>query len=498
MPFVQNFPFFSIFIPILCAVVCLLLPGRVAQQVTIVCFVTVSVLSAALLAFTIAEGASFIYMMGNFPSPFGNEIRSGVLEAFMALLFSIVSFLSVLGGLSDAKKDIPKEKITLFFLMQNLVLGAMLAIIYTNDIFTGYVFVDIITIAACSLVSFKPGGRTLAATAVYLIMSLIGSGLVLLSIAMLYGVTGHLLMPGLQAGVLALSNAGDYTMPLFVLIALMTCGLAIKSALFPFHSWLPDAHANATTTSSAVLSGLVIKCSLIFLLKLNYRVFGLSVLWQLRLPHLLLAFGTAGIIAGSWMAMRQRNIKRMLSYSSIAQVGYISVAMSLNIDAGIAAACFHIAVHAVGKAMLFSAAGGLSAVSETKMDYDALRGAAHRDPISGAAFVLGGISMVGIPPFAGFASKFYLATAAVDTPFVIPVFIAVIVAGSVLSAMYYFPVIACILSKNEDRVEPVKMHGSNCKTRGAALCMFMCITLLFSFFSQRVLQIILAGLAVFG
>ena len=415
----------------------------------------------------------------------------------MALLFCSVSLFSVLGGLRDIFGDIPQERIIHYFLMQNMLTGAMLAIVYTNDIFTAYVFIDVITIAACSIISIKPGGKTLVATMTYLIMSIIGSSLVLLSIAMLYGVTGHLLLPAIGESVGILAATGEYTVPLFVLIGLLTSGLAIKSALFPFHGWLPDAHASATTAASAVLSGLIIKCYLVLLIKLVCRVFGLETMEFLRIPHILLAFGTAGIAYGAWKAMNQRDVKRMLSYSSISQIGYIAAAIGLNTEAGMAVACLHIAVHAISKAMMFTAAGGLAAVSGGMKDYDSLRGAARRAPLSGAAFILGGLSLIGIPPFPGFISKLYLASASLETPFAVLVIPAVVIFGTVLGAMYYIPAIACILARQtEDRHEIPRI--SHRVSYRAALLAFIAMTLFLGLFSGQVLRVIERGLAVFG
>jgi len=277
----------------------------------------------------------------------------------------------------------------------------------------------------------------------------------------------------------------------------LTAGLAIKSALFPFHGWLPDAHTSATTAASAILSGLIIKCYLVLLIKLVFRVFGLETMEFLRIPHILLAFGTTGIAYGAWKAMNQRDVKRMLSYSSISQIGYIAVAMGLNTEAGMAVACLHIAVHAISKAMMFTAAGGLAAVSDGGKDYDSLRGAARRAPLSGVAFIVGGLSLIGIPPFPGFISKLYLASASLETPFAFLVIPAVVIFGTVLGAMYYIPAIACILAKQtEDRREIP--HISHHAPYRAALLAFIAMTLFLGLFSGQVLRVIERGLAVFG
>ena len=247
-----------------------------SRQITIGVCVAELVLSAVTLAYTLSTGSSFVYTMGRVSAPWGNEIRAGALEALFALMFSGILLFSITGGLRDINRDIPNNKEHFFFVMISLLLGALLAVTYTNDIFTAYVFIDIITISACSIITIKPGGKPLIATMLYLIM---------LSISLLYAVTGHLLMEPLHGAVQALAAAGSYTLPLFVLFALMAVGLTMKSALFPFHVWLPGAHASATTASSSILSGLIIKCYLIFLLKVICRVLGPAVAAQIHVGY---------------------------------------------------------------------------------------------------------------------------------------------------------------------------------------------------------------------
>lgn len=468
-----------------------------SRQITIGVCVAELVLSAVTLAYTLSTGSSFVYTMGRVSAPWGNEIRAGALEALFALMFSGILLFSITGGLRDINRDIPNNKEHFFFVMISLLLGALLAVTYTNDIFTAYVFIDIITISACSIITIKPGGKPLIATMLYLIMSLVGSSLVLLSISLLYAVTGHLLMEPLHGAVQALAAAGSYTLPLFVLFALMAVGLAMKSALFPFHVWLPGAHASATTASSSILSGLIIKCYLIFLLKVICRVLGPAVAAQIHVGDMLLIFGILGMIIGSLYAIRQRDIKRMLSYSTVAQIGYICIGIGLGTTAGRVAACFHILVHAVAKAMLFTSAGGLIGVSQHRRDYDSLRGAARRDPLSGAVFLCGALSMVGIPLFSGFVSKFYLAFASVNTPFTEVVVLSVMVVSTLLNAMYYLPVILGLFSKPLDETSaPARAY--NPFLYRFSLSAFMVFHMGLGLVPTPILEIIEQGLAAFG
>ena len=177
--------------------------------------------------------------MGHFPAPCGYEIRVGLLEASMALFFCVVMFLCMLGGSRERSLEVEEPKENLYYVMVNLLLSSLLALIYTNDLFTAYVFVEINTISACGLIMIRQNGRTIEAATRYMIMSLLGSGLFLLGICFLYDVTGHLLMSNIKEQVTLLSESGTYHIPLLVSLGLLSIGLAIKSALYPFHALLP-------------------------------------------------------------------------------------------------------------------------------------------------------------------------------------------------------------------------------------------------------------------
>ena len=152
-----------------------------------------------------------------------------------------------------------------------------MAQVYTNDAFTAYVVVEIMTISACSLIDARTKGRTLVAATRYMIMNLLGAVLFLLGIILLYDLTGHLLMSNMKEAVAELHATGEYTLPLTVVVALISIGLSIKSALFPFHTWVPDAYGYTTPASSAILSSLVSKGYIFLLIKIMYRVIGLDV-----------------------------------------------------------------------------------------------------------------------------------------------------------------------------------------------------------------------------
>ena len=191
-------------------------------------------MSGAVLSFVLGTGQEYVYTMGHFPAPWGNEIRIGVLEAFMALFFCIIMFLCMVGGVLEREAQIESGKQNLYYIMVNLLLSSLLALVYTNDLFTAYVFVEINTISACGLIMIRQNGRTIEAATRYMIMSLLGSGLFLLGICTLYDLTGHLLMSNIQEQVRLLNESGNYHLPLIVSLGLMSVGCRTLTDIPPF------------------------------------------------------------------------------------------------------------------------------------------------------------------------------------------------------------------------------------------------------------------------
>lgn len=443
-PFVENFPFFCIFLAMVAGIVSAVLPsGRAAWRLTLGICAADSLLSAAVLVYTMQGHVSFLYTMGRFPAPFGNAIQGGPWQALMAMTFSMVMGLSLLGGARDLFHDVKPDRQPLYFTMTDMVLASLLALTYTTDVFTGYVFIEISTIAACALVMAKDTGPNLIATLRYLFMSLLGSGMFLIGLTLLNSITGYLLMPSLAQSVAGLVKAGAYRLPLTVSLGLMLVGLGVKSAMFPFHLWLPDAHGGATTASSAILSGLVLKGYIALMIVLMMRVFSMELLRELGLINVLLAFGLLGMIAASLAALREHHVKRMLAYSSVAQIGYIFMGLGLGSLDGLTASCFHILVHACCKPLLFCCAGRLSAVSVHHHSLRNLRGSAYRDVIAGVGFTVGALSMIGIPLFGGFVSKLYFASASLHSRRMVLVLLGIAL-STVLNALYYVPAVLSI------------------------------------------------------
>ena len=490
MPFVANFPLFCIVITLAGSVTSSVLSGKNAFRLNVAILAACLVMNLSLLVYLVTNPQQITYMMGHFPAPWGNETRFGPLEALMATVFCFVMLVSLIAGKTDIFEDVKPDSINIFYVMINLLMSSLLALIYTNDLFTAYVFVEINTLSACAVVMAKENGKTISATIRYLIMSLLGSGLFLLSLTLVYDLTGHLLMVNIQQSLAVLMADGSYRLPVTIIIGLMSVGMAMKSALFPFHTWLSHAHGSATTASSAILSGLVLKGYIILLIKIYYRVLGIEIASQMKVLNILFVFGLLGMVIGSVDAISERHIKRMIAFSSVSQMGYIYVGISLGTPAGFLAALFHIIVHAVTKPMLFSAAGGLAAASGHRYHLDELRGSAYKNPAAGVAFVIGSLSMIGIPFFAGFGAKYYLSMAAMTNSGKMWFVLLALAISTVLNAAYYIRAIRCIYSRD---TESAPQHRIS-RSYNLGMGVFIVANVALGLFYQKIVDIIALGL----
>lgn len=494
MTLVQNFPFFSIIIAMFSGILSSVLTGKQARNVSLVAISVTTAMSAAVLFFCLKTGESYTYMMGHFPAPWGNEIRAGVLEGLTALLFGTVMLFSVIGGMEHTFLDVEESKTNLFFIMIDLMLSSLLALIYTNDLFTAYVFVEINTIAGCGLIMIRQVGRSFSSAIGYMVMSQLGSGLFLIGLTLLYDVTGHLLMTPAKEAVAVLEAAGSYEIPLLVILAVISVGLAIKSGLFPFHSWIPYTYGYATPTASSILSGLVSKGYIFLLIKIFYRVLGRENVIASRMVNVLFIFGLTGMIMGSVLAILEKDTRRMIAYSSVAQIGYIYMGIGLGTGGGMVAAVFHMFTHSATKALLFISAVGLYEVSGDKKDFISLRGAGYRNPLAGIGFTVGALSMVGFPMLSGFISKLLFATSALDSPHkMMPTLIGLAV-STVLNAIYFLRLVITLYRGGTEPEKTVHYHPGMLRL---AICGFILLNLFLGLNSQPIVSSIMAGLAMF-
>lgn len=502
MLFIVNFPLFTIVLSLFSGALCFMLPGKAARRYTMCYEAFLTVLCLWILQYTYLNGA-FTYVMGEFPAPWGNEIRAGVLEATTALIFMIIMLTAVFCGYRFIEKDLDLSKENLYYALLNLMTAALLSMIWTNDLFTGYVFLEILTLTSCGLLIVREIGRTTLAAIRYMILNLLGSGLFLLGVVLLYDLSGHLLMVPIQKVIRELA-ADPNTLPVLTIsTAILTIGLSIKSGLFPFHFWMPDTYGWATPTSASVLSSLVSKAYLFLLFKIYLRAIGIDVLRRTPILKILFILGICGMVIGSVSAMRASTINQMVAFSSAAQIGYIYMGIGLGTFAGFNAALFQVFAHAATKSLLFLTTPCLAEVSGDSLKFRALQGSARRDNLAGFFFTAGSLSMIGIPIFAGFAAKLMFGQAAIMTaaPYKILMVMIALAVSSVLNALYFIRTLIRIYSDPTDDMEsPWKNRFHVDKSRVGYVVAGLILTagnIFLGMFSWVVSDLIYRGLGMF-
>jgi multicomponent Na+:H+ antiporter subunit D len=324
------------------------------------------------------------------------------------------------------------------------MLFAVLGIIYTNDLFNAYVFMEIISITTCSIISIKRKKETYAASFRYVMLNEIGSLSYLFGVALIYMVTGYTNMDYVAQSIQSIWQL--YSINIILALALMIIGIGIKAAIFTLHIWLPDAHASAPSSSSAILSSIVVIVYIVVLIKLLFKVFQLDVLNQYHVSTILVIVASTGMIMGSIFAIAQKDIKRMLGYSSVSQIGYIVMGIAMFSSLGLSSALFHIISHGLMKAALFLSVGIIIYKKKIR-NKNQFEGLAYEMPISMGVFAIAGLGMIGIPLTSGFISKLTLGVASLDHRQ--GYLIIIVVLSGLLNVIYYLPIIIASFLKSE-------------------------------------------------
>jgi multicomponent Na+:H+ antiporter subunit D len=343
---------------------------------------------------------------------------------FMIVIIALVSLCVTLFSIDYMEHYGAKAN---YYALLLIMIAGMNGLVLTNDLFTLSLFLEVAAVASYGLVAFGLGHDELEASFKYLMLSSVTSAFLLVSIAVIFGFTGRVDISGVAAGFLDLK--AKYVVGFCT--ALFLAGFGLKAAIVPFHAWLPDAHPSAPAPISAMLSGLLIKVSGIYAMaRVFFNVFGYSP----ALSQVLLYVGTISILAGALLALGQNDLKRMLAYSSISQIGYIVLGLGLGTPLGILGALFHVLNHAVAKSLLFLNSGSVQHATGTRA-LDAMGGLGKRMPFTAATTVIGSLSIAGVPPLGGFWSKLIIIIALVESRQY--GFAVIAVLASILTLWYY-------------------------------------------------------------
>ncbi|MCH6578209.1 MAG: monovalent cation/H+ antiporter subunit D family protein [Proteobacteria bacterium] len=428
----QHLPALQIVVPLVAAPICLLLRrGDLAWGLTlIVSWAALAI--AVMLLHAVITGGVISYELGDWAPPWGIEYRIDAANAFVLLIVSGISAVVLPYARASVASEIEESKHSLFYTAYLLCLTGLLGVAITGDAFNLFVFLEITSLATYVLVAMGAGRdrRALTAAFTYLVMGTIGATFFVIGVGLLYMVTGTLNMADLA---LRIADLGD-NRTVLVAFAFLVVGLGLKLALFPLHLWLPNAYAYAPSVVSVFIAATSTKVAVYALLRFLFTIFGLEFSVEaLTLTYVFLPLAIAGMFAASTVAIFQVDIKRMLAYSSVAQLGYMVLGVSFGNVTGLTATILHLFNHALIKGGLFMALGCV-VYRCGSASIDEMRGLGRQMPLTMAAFVIGGLSLIGIPLTVGFISKWYLILGALEAGWW-PVAV-LIVATSLLAVLY--------------------------------------------------------------
>ncbi len=431
----EHLPTLVVILPLLAAPICILLRNpRVVWTWSVIIAWTTLFLAIELALVVLHEG-TVSYAMGGWSAPWGIEYRVDPLNAFVLLIVSANASIVLLYAPRSVVREIPEGKRYLVFTVFLLCLAGLLGMTITGDLFNVFVFLEISALSAYALISMGHTRRALTSAYRYLIMGTVGSTFLLIGIGLMYMMTGTLNMADLMVRL----DQVEQTRAVLAAFAFITVGVGLKMALFPLHSWLPNAYTFAPSIVSAFLASTATKVSFYLFIRIIFSVFGAEfVFGPVGLGYILLPLALAGALAGSAIAIFQTNVKRLLAYSSVAQIGYMAVGLGLASVTGLTGGILHIFNHALMKGGLFLATGCFF-YRLGSVELKDLRGVGRTMPLTSAAFVLGGLNLIGVPLTAGFVSKWYLVLAAVREQSWLVVFL--ILLGSLLAVVYVWRVV---------------------------------------------------------
>ena len=434
----QHLAILQIVIPLVAAPLCMLIGSRrrVMYFVTTVCWAVLALASRLLWMVTVTGEVR--YVLGGWPAPWGIEYRVDALSGLFVWLVAAIGAVVISFAPPSVDREIARHHQSHFYTAYLLCVTGLMGIVITGDLFNLFVFLEISSLSSYALIAMGRGRRALVASFQYLVMGTIGATFLLLGIGLCYQLTGSLNMEDLARLLEAYTASGNHRTVL-VAFAFLSAGISLKMALFPLHLWLPNAYACAPSIVTAFLAATATKVSVYVMLRVIFTIFNPQFAFRvLPLDRSLMVLSLVGIFVASTRAVFQRDVKRLLAYSSVAQVGYIVLGLSLASVSGVTASVLHVLNHAMIKGGLFLAMGCF-AVRLPSSDLNSLRGIGWRMPITTFAWVLGGLGLIGVPLTAGFVSKWYLIVAAIDSGHLWVVF--PILLGSLLAVLYVWRVV---------------------------------------------------------
>jgi multicomponent Na+:H+ antiporter subunit D len=427
-------------IPLVAAPIVAILPRGRLPWVAALIVTSICAALAGMQLWAVVHDGVISYELGGWTPPWGIEYRIDALNAFVALIVAGIAAITLPYALLSVEKDIDEHQIPLFYSAFLLCFAGLLGITQTGDIFNLFVFLEISSLSSYALISLGRKRQALTSAYQYLIMGTLGATFFLIGVGLIYSQTGTLNMMDLAERLPEVSGLKTvHTGFAFIMI-----GFALKLALFPLHLWLPNAYTYAPTVVTIFLAATATKVALYVILRVLFTVFPQGFVSTTPTGDLFILSGMAGVLSASVYAIYQTNVKRLLAYSSVAQIGYMALGIGFASTMGVTATIIHLFNHALMKGALFMAVGAIIyRVGACRMDN--IQGLGRLMPWTFGAIVIGGLSLIGVPGTAGFISKWYLVLAALEQEAWVSV--AVILIGSLLAVVYIGKLIEALYFK---------------------------------------------------
>ena len=445
MTFWDHLPVLVVIVPLLAGPVCVLVERPRAAWAVALAASWVSFAMAVVLAVQVHASGAISYELGGWEPPWGIEYRIDTLGSYVLLFVTAIAALVMVAAKSSVEREVSEALIARFYAALMLAFAGLAGIVATGDAFNVFVFLEISSLSSYALISMGRDRRALTSAFDYLVMGTIGATFILIGIGFLYMMTGTLNMQDLAERLPEVSE----TRTVRAGFAFLTVGIGLKLAMFPLHLWLPNAYTYAPSVVTAFLAATATKVAVYVLLRFMLDVFGLDFsLGRMPLEYILLPVGVIGILSASLVAIYQGDVKRLLAYSSVAQIGYMLVGIGLASTTGITGAILHLFNHALMKGALFLALAAVAYRLGSTALHD-MKGLGRRMPWTMLAIVVGGLSLVGVPATVGFISKWYLVLAALEQG-LWPLALLILL-GSVLAVIYIWKLVeVAYLSKPQE------------------------------------------------
>jgi len=458
---VEQLPAIIVLLPLLAALAVTLLglaSPRLAAPITVGAIALTLLATIRLLGRLLERGGdSITYYLGGWdnPVPIGIRLEVDFLNAPVLILVAGVALLAVLYSLQRVPEEHP-GKAPPFYALVLLLITGLLGITISADAFNVFVLLEVSSLTSYALIALGPSSRAKIASFHYVIIGTIGASFYLLGVGYLYAQTGSLNMGDIRSLIEAKVAQGETATgmkSLRVAFILIMLGLWIKMAFSPLHGWIANAYSYAPSTSGALLAPLVTKVAVYLMIRMITGVFGVSYAFgALDWSSVVVWLAVLAILAGSILALAQRELKRMLCYLIVAEVGYMVGGVWLGNENGMTGAIFHILADALMTSCLFLAAGLFWRRTQDHR-IESLHLLLREMPLTSVAFIVGALSMIGIPPTCGFFSKWYLIAGGIEAGHW--GYVAALLISSLINAILFFRIIEILFLGKK----PPEGHG---------------------------------------